>query len=489
MSRAVVTRGRMMSEDEQRVQLNAVFIEDEVDGADLVTSLFAARPAFISTISLHTTLVSRDFNSEHAVNKGEEPDNKLSADDKDSITSPAARVARTRRLLEIIMLRGPLGYQELLVALESQGYDHVAYRLRNTDLKRPMSRFGSFCEPASRTITQRAVYTGTDQRRREASPPFALSLRDVTFAAGAGFATSNVSVSYSSQTSSMVDFSAGDVEENATSIDNRIKRIEDAWFILSRRVTRVEDNCTKATDLPEEELQTAKDDLAYLKKETLEQVRELIAENERKDAIIKRLSVEIEDRQAKLASAQIKIEKLEKRIMELEIKNEKSKARVRRLQACVEQQELRSQQAETRHAEESQELRLKLQEHQVKVEERDIAIACLQSSDADKESRLQAQEETLREQSSQLTENSRRLDQLAMLLHSHAQTGQLGSQTGSAKPNFCIGGNMAVNNILNNNNVNNPNVGKSMLNKNSINRFKNNKSKDNTTKLCRQKRF
>ena len=51
------------------------------------------------------------------------------------------------------------------------------------------------------------------------------------------------------------------------------------------------------------------------------QVRELIAENERKDAVIKKLSLEIEDRQAKLTLAQIKIEKLEQRIKELEIKN------------------------------------------------------------------------------------------------------------------------------------------------------------------------
>ncbi|GFR71722.1 hypothetical protein ElyMa_003821000 [Elysia marginata] len=463
MSRAVVTRGRMMSEDEQRVQLNAVFIEDEVDGADLVTSLFAARI--------------------------------ISADDKVSITSPSSRVDRTRRLLEIIMLRGPLAYHELLVALESQGYDHVAYRLRNTDLERPLSRFGALSDSASRTIPQRAVFTGTDQRQREASHPFVLSLRDVTFTAAtaAGFTTSNASDHYSSQTSSTVDFQTVDVEDNETTaaIDIRIKRIEDAWFILSRRVTRVEDTCTKATDVPEEELQIVKDDLAHLKKETLEQVRELIAENERKDAIIKRLSVEIEERQAKLASAQIKIEKLEQRIKELEIKNEKSKARVRRLQACVEQQELRAQEEETRHAEESQELRQKLQEHQLRVEQRDSAIACLQASDADKERRLRAQEETLREQSSQLTENSRRLDQLAMLLHSHAQTGQLGPQTGSTKPNFCIGGNMAVNNILNNNNNNNnnSNISKSMLNKHNLNRFKNKDLKDNATKPCRQKRF
>ena len=51
-----------MSEDEQRVQLNAVFIEDEVDGADLVTSLFAARVKmtqilrFVFSISLFTSL-------------------------------------------------------------------------------------------------------------------------------------------------------------------------------------------------------------------------------------------------------------------------------------------------------------------------------------------------------------------------------------------------------------------------------------------------
>ncbi|RUS90590.1 hypothetical protein EGW08_001678 [Elysia chlorotica] len=296
MSRAVVTRGRMMSEDEQRVQLNAVFIEDEVDGADLVTSLFAARI--------------------------------ISADDKDSITSPGARLDRTRRLLEIIMLRGPLAYQELLVALESQGYDHVAYRLRNTDLERPASKFGGYSESAPRPVTQRAVYTGTDHGKRVASPPFALSLRDVTIATGACFAsaTSSLSVSYSSsygQTSAAaaVDSQAADVEDTVSSIDGRIKRVEDAFFILSRRVTRVEDNCTKAVDIPEEELQTVKDDLAYLKKETLEQVRELIAENERKDAIIKKLSLEIEDRQAKLASAQVKIENLEQRIKELEMKN------------------------------------------------------------------------------------------------------------------------------------------------------------------------
>ena len=167
-------------------------------------------------------------------------------------------------------------FQELLVALESQGYDHVAYRLRNTDLERPMSRFGSFSESTSRAMTVSAVYTGTAQRKREASPPFALSLRDVTVAASgpATFAASNVplNVSYSSQTSSTFDSQAGDFEDSTTVIDSRIKRIEDAWFILSRRVTRVEDNCTKATEVPEEELQTVKDDLAYLKKETLQQV-------------------------------------------------------------------------------------------------------------------------------------------------------------------------------------------------------------------------
>lgn len=462
MSRAVVTRGRMMSEDEQRVQLNAVFIEDEVDGADLVTSLFAARI--------------------------------ISADDRMSITSPSSRVDRTRRLLEIIMLRGPLAYHELLMALESQGYDHVAYRLRNTDLERPMSRFGSsFAESAPpRTTTQRAVHTGTDQRKRNASPPFAVSLKDVTFAAGAsGSPKGNVCINFScSQTSSAFDCHAADsVEDSENSVDNRIKRIEDAWFILSGRVTRVEDTCTKVVDVPEEELQTVKDDLAHLKQETLEQVRELIAENERKDAIIKRLSVEIEDRQAKLASAQVKIEKLEQRIKELEIKNEKSRARVRRLEACMEQHIERAQQEGTRHAQECHDLRQKLLEHQQKVEERDQAISSLQASDADKESRLQAQEEKLHDQSTQLTDTSRRLDQLAMLLHSHAQTGQLGPQTGNFKPNFCIGGNMAVNNILNNNTNNNNNAVKGMSGKNNLNRLKNNTLKDNTTKLCRQKRF
>ncbi|GFO00586.1 hypothetical protein PoB_002709100 [Plakobranchus ocellatus] len=444
MSRAVVTRGRMMSEDEQRVQLNAVFIEDEVDGADLVTSLFAARI--------------------------------ISVDDKDSITSPATRVDRTRRLLEIILLRGPLAYHEFLLALESQGYDHVAYRLRNTDLERPMSRFGSLSPPSiSRTITQRAVHTSTAHHIRATSPPFALSLRDVTVAA-----TTSVNATFSRQAST-IGYEAEDLEESGSTIDNRIKRIEDAWFILSRRVTRVEDSCTKAADLPEEELRTVKDDLAYLKKETLDQVRELIAENERKDAIIKSLSLEVEDRKAKLASAQIKIEKLEQRIKELEIKNERSKEKVRRLQASVEQQEQRAQEEETRHAQKTQELTQRLQEHQAKVEERDSAIANLQAKDADKESRLQAQEDTLREQSLQLCENSRRLDQLSMLLHSHAQTGMLGPPDVSSKPTFCIGGNMAVNNMLSNKS----NINKN--HKNNTNRSQNYYAKD--TKLCRYKKF
>ncbi|GFO00589.1 hypothetical protein PoB_002709400 [Plakobranchus ocellatus] len=269
----------------------------------------------------------------------------------DSIPSPSNRVDRTRRLLEIIFLGGPVAHHEFLLALESQGYDHVAYRLRNTDLKRPMSRFGSLSPPSiSRTITQRAVHMSTAHHIRATSPPFALSLTDVTVAA-----TTSVNATFSRRAST-IGYEAEDLKESGSTIDNRIKRIEDAWFILKR-----------------------------------------------------------------------------------------SKEKVRRLQASVEQQEQRAQEEETRHAQQTQELTQRLQEHQAKVEERNSAIANLQAKDADKESRLQAQEarlqrygweilphpahspdlDTLREQSLQLCENSRRLDQLSMLIHSHAQTGNI----------------------------------------------------------------
>ncbi|KAL8564534.1 hypothetical protein ACOMHN_003292 [Nucella lapillus] len=128
-------------------------------------------------------------------------------------------------------------------------------------------------------------------------------------------------------------------------LPGRLKKVEDLWDILSRRVTRIEQrvehpstSATIQTDpggkeegegegdsptpLGEEELQVIKQELAQLKTYTLAQVKELTSANTQKAGLIKDLLEEVEKKTAQLQEAHIRIEELEERIAHLETESQ-----------------------------------------------------------------------------------------------------------------------------------------------------------------------
>ena len=223
MARKVPAHERMKPLEEKSIQLNALVIENEVEGKDLTSHLF----------SVHI----------------------IDSRDKFEIHSGRTRLERIRRLLDIIVLRGPDAFSEFVISLELSGYGHVAGVLRGGNVERQSS-----------------------------------------------FETE----------SSDSDFL------NTGSVDARLRKIENAWDILSRRLTKIESKVMLTTEVPEDELSAIKLDLEEVKEDTLRQVAELAYANEEKDVKIRILSEEVAEKNKQLQDAERKIGLLEKRIHELE---------------------------------------------------------------------------------------------------------------------------------------------------------------------------
>ncbi|KAK7504251.1 hypothetical protein BaRGS_00004555 [Batillaria attramentaria] len=145
----------MRSDDERCIQINSLFIEHEVEAKDLAGALYASQI--------------------------------IDSNDRDEILGGTTRLERTRRMIDILLLRGPDAFEIFLTALEDSGYDHVISRLRSTET----------------TFTPKGSV-----------PDFEALLRDGT---GASLHL-----------------------HDPSGLGERLKTIEDLWDILSRRVTRIE---------------------------------------------------------------------------------------------------------------------------------------------------------------------------------------------------------------------------------------------------------
>ena len=89
MARNLSRRGRMRSDDERRIQVNSVFIEHEVDAKDLAAALYAS-----------------------AI---------IDCNDRDEILGGCTRLERTRRMIDILLLRGQEAFDVFLRALDDAG--------------------------------------------------------------------------------------------------------------------------------------------------------------------------------------------------------------------------------------------------------------------------------------------------------------------------------------------------------------------------------
>ncbi|XP_041353233.1 golgin subfamily A member 6-like protein 22 [Gigantopelta aegis] len=224
MARMVAAHERMRTEEEKAIQLNALVIENEVEARDLTSHLF----------SLHI----------------------IDSRDKFEIHSGRTRLERIRRLLDILVLRGPDAFGEFVISLELSGYGHVAAILRGGNVDR--------------------------------------------------------------QSSFETESSDSDFINTGGNVDARLRKIENAWDILSRRLTKIESKVMLTTEVPEDELSAIKMDLEEVKEDTLRQVAELAYANEEKDVKIRILSEEVAQKNKQLQDAERKIGLLEKRIHELE---------------------------------------------------------------------------------------------------------------------------------------------------------------------------
>ena len=89
MARSLSRRGRMRSDDERRMQINSLFIEHEVEAKDLAGVLYASQI--------------------------------IDGNDRDEILGGSTRLERTRRMIDILLLRGHEAFDVFLRALDDSG--------------------------------------------------------------------------------------------------------------------------------------------------------------------------------------------------------------------------------------------------------------------------------------------------------------------------------------------------------------------------------
>ncbi|XP_012938788.1 probable E3 ubiquitin-protein ligase bre1 [Aplysia californica] len=547
MSRAVSRRGRMRPDDEHRLQVNLLYVEREVDGADLAPALFAAKI--------------------------------LDLNDKDEVMNGPTPLLRTRRLIGLLMQRGEAAFGEFLQCLDDNGYDHVAFRIRNTSgtstdtstasntnttasatnnsaLDRGVKNSALPRSRSSASVSSNAENTNSNSNDDISSKALGRDPLVTNIAVGAsaptemefrsrrlmhtstGFVTVEESrrileVGGKSSCHSLPDlvrsttvpdnvfltssldgrdlprtgfvadplnkaFQTTVVEEEperqpitsnrrrdtrasmasrdgdddsasvqrsnrsslteedrrGKSLDDRLKKIEESWFILSRRVTRVEDRVTKSTEIPEEELHLLKEELSFLKADTLEQVQDLTLENERKAQIINALTEEVEEKKARLQEAQTRIEALERRIDTLETQKVRSEEDMKALRRRMEEQEEHSAEQSSHFRNEAVHLRNQVleQEKQLKLQEAKMA-----EMHDEHYKRFEEQQDELLNQRLQMADQMQQLSILAQTVHNMAQTGSVGqrgpaTQHGPASSNqlnFCVSGNTLASSTTN----------------------------------------
>ena len=102
---------------------------------------------------------------------------------------------------------------------------------------------------------------------------------------------------------------------------DRLKLVETAWEVLSRRLTKIEGKLGPfETESPEEEIASIKLELKEVKTVTFARIQELSEQNREKDAKIQVLMEQLKGKDHKLQEAQLKIKLLEKRTLDLERK-------------------------------------------------------------------------------------------------------------------------------------------------------------------------
>ncbi|XP_041354836.1 uncharacterized protein LOC121372534 [Gigantopelta aegis] len=102
---------------------------------------------------------------------------------------------------------------------------------------------------------------------------------------------------------------------------DRLRLVENAWELLSRRLTKIEGKLGPIEmDSPEDEIASIKLELQEVKTVTFARMQELTEENREKDAKIQILMEQLKGKDHKLQEAQVKIKLLEKRTLDLERK-------------------------------------------------------------------------------------------------------------------------------------------------------------------------
>ncbi|XP_071081329.1 ELKS/Rab6-interacting/CAST family member 1-like [Haliotis cracherodii] len=100
MAKMATMRGRMKYEDELCVQKHILDIEREIEAKDLTGQLFSRKL--------------------------------IDMDDIESIEAGPSRPERARRLISILVLRGPTSFQGLIESLEEMGYDELGKLLKSS---------------------------------------------------------------------------------------------------------------------------------------------------------------------------------------------------------------------------------------------------------------------------------------------------------------------------------------------------------------------
>ena len=225
--------------------------------------------------------------------------------------------------------------------------------------------------------------------------------------------------------------------------ENRLDKIENAWGILSRRVTRIEGKIDVNADIPQNEIILIKEELEVVKSDCLQQINDLMIANSNKEKKIEELSFEIDNKSMKLHKAQKKIETLEKRIISLEQENARSKEEINSLHKKID---------DYNSSVMVQDIRLDEQEHQLfsqvrkmmfqdkKIKDQEKSLVDLRKKDDEKQLQLEYQNLQSEEQNSMMKDLIHRVNKLADNVNNAAD--------GKPTSPFCVNGNSLRNSNL-----------------------------------------